>query len=83
MAKPLLEIHCVREPYCEYPVAVKVTMDDGTVQTYELKNKMEYKFGEVMKALARMETGYQYMGKHERSRIHNCSCEHGKTGDMY
>ena len=41
MAKPLLEIHCVREPYCEYPVAVKVTMDDGTVQTYELKNKMD------------------------------------------
>ena len=71
MAKPLLDIHCVEEPYCQYPVAIKVAMDDGTIQVYELKNKMEYKFGNVMKAIARMETGYQYMGKHQKSRTHN------------
>jgi hypothetical protein len=70
MAKPLLDIHCVNEPYCQYPVSVKIAMDDGTVQTYELKNKMEYKFGEVIKCMARMETGYQYKGKHEKSRTH-------------
>ena len=45
MAKPLLDIHCINEPFCEYPVAIRVTMDDGTVQTYDLRNKMEYKFG--------------------------------------
>ena len=68
MAKPLLDIHCVREPYCEYPVAVRITRDDGTVQTYELKNKMEYKFGEIMVQLERMKVGYQYKGKHEKRR---------------
>lgn len=71
LANPLLEIHCIREPYCEYPVAVRVTMDDGTIQTYELKNKMEYKFGEVLKALDKLTVGYQYNGRHEKSRVHN------------
>lgn len=70
MANPLLELHCVKEPYCQYPVAIKVAMDDGTVQTYDLRNKMEYKFGQVLVALAKMETGYQYRGKHEKSRHH-------------
>ena len=70
MAKPLLDIHCVTEPYCDYPVAVKILMDDGTVQTYELKNKTDYQFNKVMNALAKMQTGYQYMGEHRKSRIH-------------
>lgn len=70
LAKPLLDIHCVNEPYCNYPTAIKVAMDDGTIQTYELKNKMEYKFGEVMKCIAKMETGYQYRGRHQKSRTH-------------
>ena len=68
--RPLLDIHCVTEPYCQYPVAIKIAMEDGSIQTYELKNKMEYKFGQVMTALAKMETGYQYRGKHEKSRVH-------------
>lgn len=34
MAKPLLKIHCEEKPYCTYPVALKVAMDDGTIQTY-------------------------------------------------
>ena len=68
MANPLLEIHCVNEPYCNYPTAVKIAMDDGTIQTYELKNKMEYKFGEVLKALDKMTVGYQYQGRHEKNR---------------
>ena len=68
--KPLLDIHCITEPFCQYPVAIKVAMEDGTIQTYELKNKMEYKFGQVMTALAKMEVGYEYRGRHEKSRVH-------------
>lgn len=34
MAKPLLNIHCETKPYCKYPVAVKIPMNNGTVQTY-------------------------------------------------
>ena len=79
MAKPLLDIHCITEPYCEYPVALKVTMDDGSVQTYELKNKWEYKFGEVMLSLEKMKVGYQYNGpKKKKNRIRNGNCGHGK-----
>lgn len=68
MAKPLLDIHCINEPFCEYPVAIRVTMDDGTVQTYDLRNKMEYKFGEIMMAMDRMKVGYQYNGKHGKQK---------------
>lgn len=68
--RPLLDIHCINEPYCQYPVAVRITFEDGSTQVYELKNKMEYKFGQVMTALAKMETGYQYRGRHEKSRVH-------------
>ena len=72
MAKPLLKIHCIVEPYCEYPVALRIEMDDGTVQTYSLENKMEYKFNNLLKSVKKsVEIGYQYSGKHERkSRIH-------------
>ena len=72
MAKPLLKIHCIEEPYCEYPMALKVTMDDGTVQTYELRNKMEYQFNHVMKCLNMMKVGYQYNepSRKRRSRLH-------------
>lgn len=71
MANPLLEIHCIREPYCPYPVAVRITMDDGTVQTYDLRNKMEYKFGEILMVLDKMKVGYQYKDSNERKyRLH-------------
>lgn len=65
MAKPLLKLHCVKEPYCDYPVAIKVAMDDGTVQTYELRNRTEYQFNHVMNCLKTMTVGYQY-GRHEK-----------------
>jgi polyribonucleotide nucleotidyltransferase len=72
MAKPLLKIHCITEPYCQYPVAVRITMDDGTVQTYSLDNKMEYKFDNLLKKVKKsVEIGYQYSGRHEKkNRIH-------------
>lgn len=71
MAKPLLNIHCITEPYCEYPVAVKLVMDDGSVQEYELKNKTTFQFNNIMKCLNRMKVGYQYnYPTKRRSRIH-------------
>lgn len=61
VAKPLLNIHVAEtEPYCDYPTAVKIPMDDGTIQTYVLLNKTEYQFGKVMKCLNKMKVGYQY-----------------------
>ena len=74
MAKPLdVRICCITEPYCDYPVAVKITMDDGTVRTYALENKMDLKFDHLMKRVQKsIEIGYQckYKGKHEKSRCH-------------
>ena len=58
MAKPLLDVVCITEPYCDYPVAVRLTMDDGTVQTYNLENKTDYMFEKVMESLSRMKVGY-------------------------
>jgi hypothetical protein len=47
-------------------------MDDGTVQTYSLDNKMEYKFDNLLKNVKKsVEIGYQYSGRHEKkNRIH-------------
>lgn len=74
MAKPLLHIHCITEKYCDYPVAVKVAMDDGSVQTYVLENRTQLMFNNVMDSLKKMEVGYQYQPKHskKKNRIHRC-----------
>lgn len=68
MAQPLLDIHCIEESSCDYPTAVRIAMDDGTVQTYTLDNKMDYQFKKVMDCLDKME-GYQYRPK-RRNRIY-------------
>lgn len=72
MAKPLLHIHCITEKYCDYPIAVKVAMDDGSVQTYVLENRTQLMFNNVMDSLKKMEVGYQYKPRHGRmkNRIH-------------
>ncbi len=72
MAKPLLKIHCIEEAYCDYPVAVRIAMDDGTVQTYCLENKTDYQFGKVMESLDKLTVGYQYRPRKRRCRIHSC-----------
>ena len=64
--KPLLDIHCHYDPYCEYPTAVKITMDDGTVKTYILENKTEYQFNKVMENLDRLVTGYPRKKRYRR-----------------
>ncbi len=56
--KPLLDIHCQYDPYCDYPTAVRLTMDDGTVHTYILQNRTEYQFNKVLENLDRMVVGY-------------------------
>lgn len=70
MAKPLLDINCITEPSCDYPVAVKILMDDGTVQTYALENKMDIQFQKVMQCLNKMTVGYQYRPRRRKNRIH-------------
>ena len=64
MAKPLLNVHCITEESCKYPTALKVPMDDGTVQTYNLVCNEHPNFKEAMDALDRMfeciHVGYQY-----------------------
>lgn len=69
MAKPILDINCITEPYCEYPVAVRLLMDDGTVQTYGLENKMDFHFQKVMECLHKMEVGYKCKPR-RKNRIH-------------
>ena len=71
MAKPLLNIKGMTESFCEYPTVLKVPMDDGTVQTYVLENKTSYQFENVLKCVRRMKVGYQYRGRHEKSRGHS------------
>jgi len=59
VVKPLLDIVCITEPYCDYPVAVRLTMDDGSVQTYTLENKTDYMFQKVMESVRCMNVGYR------------------------
>ena len=70
LAKPLLNIHCIREEGCEYPVAIKVTMDDGTVQTYGLENRTDYLFDKVMESVTKVTVGYRYKPPKRKNRIH-------------
>lgn len=70
MVKPLLDIHCIEDPLCDYPGALKVPMKDGTIQTYVLENKTDYQFKKVMDSLKKLTVGYQYRGEHKKSRIH-------------
>lgn len=78
MAKPLLKIHCVTDEFCDYPVAVKIAMDDGTIQTYTLDCKDDLRFQKVMNSLEKLTVGYRY-GRHEKkNRIRSCSYGHGK-----
>ena len=75
MAKPLLDVCCITAPGCEYPVAVKILMDDNTAQVYTLDTAMSPK---VMKSKADFEKsvhvsiGYIYKPRRRKNRIHRC-----------
>ena len=72
MARPILDIHCITEDSCEYPVAVRLLMDDHTVQTYVLENRVEPKFQKLKESIE-ISIGYQYSPKPRRkNRIHRC-----------
>lgn len=58
MPKPLLNIHCHYDTFCDYPTMVKLTMTDGSVQTYVLQNKTEYMFNKVLESLDNIRVGY-------------------------
>ena len=72
LAKPLLNVFCIEEPSCDYPVAVRLPMDDGSVLTYVLENKTDFQFGKVMKSLEKVVVGYEYRPKRRKNRIHRC-----------
>ena len=72
MAKPLLDIHCVTRPGCKYPVALKVAMEDGTVQEYTLNcNSIPYfhRSQDILAESIQISIGYQYRPK-RKDRIH-------------
>jgi hypothetical protein len=77
VARPLLDIHCITDEYCDYPVAVRIAMDDGTIQTYTLDAKEDYQFKKVMDSLKKMTVGYEYKPR-RKNRIRNCRYGHGK-----
>ena len=78
LAKPLLDIVCITEESCKYPVALKVNMDDGSVQTYDLHCDVNPNFQDAMDALDRMFdcitiVGYQHKPEEKnrrKNRIH-------------
>ena len=76
MAKPLLDIHGVRRPGCEYPVVLKVAMDDGTVQEYALVNDVSPCFKrsqDILTESISISIGYQFKPKKRRNRTHRGS----------
>jgi hypothetical protein len=72
LVKPLLKIYGTTEHYCKYPTELRVTMEDGTVQTYVLENKTTYQFENVMRCVNRVKVGYQYGEPQKKSRTHRC-----------
>ena len=74
LARPLLDIHCINRNGCKYPVAVKIAMDDGSVQTYSLDSMPSpnvIKATEILEQSIEISIGYQYRPK-RRNRIHRC-----------
>ena len=59
MAKPLVNVVCIEEDYCDYPIAVRIPMDDGTVRTYTWEDKHDYMFQKVMDSVRQMHVGYR------------------------
>lgn len=71
MAKPLLNIHCICRNGCDYPVAVRIAMDDGTVQTYALENAVSPAFQrakEILEESIEISVGYRFVPKQKRKR---------------
>lgn len=75
MAKPLVDLFCIEKEGCKYPVAVRILMDDSTVQTYTLDTKVSpvvQKASDILTESISISIGYQYVPKRRRNRIHKC-----------
>ena len=64
--KPIVDISCQYDDYCEYPTSVRLVMDDGHVMTYILQNKTEYQFNKVLESLDSIKVGYPRKRKYRR-----------------
>lgn len=76
MARPLVDLFCIEREGCKYPIAVRILMDDNTVQTYTLDNSVSpvvQKASDILKESINISIGYQFMPKRKRrNRIHRC-----------
>ena len=82
MARPLVDLFCIEREGCKYPVAVRILMDDNTVQTYTLDSRVSpvvQKASDILKHSIDISIGYQHMPmkRKRRNRIYHCSDKHG------
>lgn len=73
MARPLLNIVCITEPGCKYPVGVRILMDNGKEKTYWLGQEQTPFFTrskEIFEESLDISIGYQYTKPKRRNRIH-------------
>ena len=74
MARPLVDLFCIEMEGCKYPVAVRILMDDSTVQTYTLDSSVSpvvQKASDILKHSINISIGYQHMPmRKRRNRIH-------------
>ena len=75
MARPLVDLFCIEREGCKYPVAVRILMDDSTVQTYTLDSSVSpvvQKASDILKESINISIGYQHMPmkRKRRNRIH-------------
>lgn len=77
MARPLVDLFCIEREGCKYPIAVRILMDDNTVQTYTLDSRVSpvvQKASDILKHSIDISIGYQHMPmkRKRRNRIHRC-----------
>lgn len=72
MARPLIKVHCITKSGCDYPTAVKLAFDDGTVQTYTYEGAVSPQLAiaqDRFEQSLNISIGYQYQPK-RKNRIH-------------
>lgn len=65
-ARPLSKVHCITKNGCDYPVAVKIAFDDGTVQTYTFQFEVSPQYliaKNRFEESLNISIGYQYKPK--------------------
>ena len=82
MARPLVDLFCIEREGCKYPVAVRILMDDNTVQTYTFDSRVSpvvQKASDILKESISISIGYQHMPmkRKRRNRIYHGNDKHG------